>query len=217
MERMTNAEILAADLTDWRKLAQALHARYRIADFPAGAAFVASVAQAAEAAGHHPDLTLTYGTVGVTLSTHEAGRWVTEKDIDLARTISRLAAEHGLTPDPAAVLQVELGLDAAAGGRLGPFWSAVLTGSADHVVHGEVLEPSGQAPSIWFQDTEEHTEPRQRWHLDVWVAPEAAQGRIDAALAAGGVLVDDGAAPSFVVLADPDGNRACICTSLARS
>ena len=84
---------------------------------------------------------------------------------------------------------------------------------------GEVLEPSGQAPSIWFQDaeaTQDSKEPRQRWHLDVWVAPEAAEGRIDAALAAGGVLVDDRQAPSFVVLADPDGNKACICTALDR-
>lgn len=216
MARLTNSEIRAAELADWRKLAQALHARFTIPDFPAGAAFVAAVADAAETAGHHPDLTLRYGVVGVTLSTHEEGSWVTAKDIDLARTISRLAAEHGLTPDPAAVLQVELGLDAASGGRLGPFWSAVLTGSTDHVVHGDVLEPSGQAPSIWFQDTDEHAEPRQRWHLDVWVAPEAAADRIAAALAAGGTLVDDRQAPSFVVLADADGNKACICTSLDR-
>jgi 4a-hydroxytetrahydrobiopterin dehydratase len=219
MGRLTNTEIRAADLADWRKLAQALHARYTIPDFPAGAAFVAAVAEAAEAAGHHPDLTLSYGVVGVRLATHEEGSWVTPKDIGLARTISRLAIEHGLTPDPAAVLQVELGLDTAGNDRLAPFWSAVLTGGPDAVVHGEVLEPSGQAPSIWFQDAEasqDSKEPRQRWHLDVWVAPEAAEGRIDAALAAGGVLVDDRQAPSFVVLADPDGNKACICTALDR-
>ncbi len=213
---MTTPEILAAGLDDWRKLAQALHARYRIGDFPAGAAFVSAVAEAAEAVDHHPDLTLTYGTVGVTLSTHEEGMWVTSKDVDLARTISRIAREHGLEPDPGSVAQVELGLDAAAGDRIGPFWSAVLTGSVDHTVRGDVMDPSGQTPNIWFQSTDEHEEPRQRWHLDVWVAPEAAQGRIDAAVAAGGVVVDDTEAPSFVVLADPDGNKACICTALDR-
>ena len=36
--------------------------------------------------------------------------------------------------------------------------------------------------------------------------------RIDAALAAGGTLVSDAEAPSFWVLADPQGNRACLCT-----
>lgn len=216
MGRLTNSEILAAGLDDWRKLAQALHARYEIPDFPAGAAFVAAVAAAAEEADHHPDLTLTYGHVAVALSTHDEGSWVTERDVDLARTITRLAAEHGLAADPGSVLQVELGLDAASRERIGPFWSAVLTGSADHLIEDTVLDPTGQAPSVWFQTTDEHAEPRQRWHLDVWVAPETAQSRIDAALAAGGVLVDDRAAPSFVVLADPDGNKACICTALDR-
>ena len=41
MEKLSTPEILDAGLGDWRKLAQALHARYRIADFRAGAAFVA--------------------------------------------------------------------------------------------------------------------------------------------------------------------------------
>lgn len=37
--------------------------------------------------------------------------------------------------------------------------------------------------------------------------------RIAAAVAAGGVIVDDSDAPSFTVIADQDGNRACVCTS----
>ena len=40
-----------------------------------------------------------------------------------------------------------------------------------------------------------------------------AEERVAAALAAGGTLVDDEAAPSFWVLADADGNRACVCTA----
>ena len=63
MEKLSTQEILGAGLDDWRKLAQALHARYRIADFRAGAAFVAAVAEAAESAGHHPDLKMTGGSV----------------------------------------------------------------------------------------------------------------------------------------------------------
>jgi 4a-hydroxytetrahydrobiopterin dehydratase len=216
MEHLTTPQILAAGLDDWRKLAQALHARFRIGDFPAGAAFVSEVAQAAEAANHHPDLTLRYGAVDVVLSTHEEGMWVTEKDVDLAHAISDIARRHGLEPTPGVVAQVELGLDTAHRDRLAPFWSALLTGSPDHVLEETVLDPAGQVPNVWFQDTDDHEAPRQRWHLDVWVAPEVAQDRIAAALAAGGVVVDDSAAPSFVVLADPDGNRACVCTALER-
>ena len=44
------------------------------------------------------------------------------------------------------------------------------------------------------------------------VPPELAQSRIDAALAAGGTLLSADEAPAFWVLADAEGNEACICT-----
>lgn len=59
------------------------------------------------------------------------------------------------------------------------------------------------------RETDEHEPPRQRFHLDVWVAPESVEARV----AAGGVVVDDSHAPWFTVIADADGNRACVCTS----
>jgi 4a-hydroxytetrahydrobiopterin dehydratase len=62
----------------------------------------------------------------------------------------------------------------------------------------------------------ERSEPgnviRNRIHLDVDVPPERARLRIDSALAAGGALLSDDAAPSFWVLADPEGNEVCVCT-----
>ncbi|MFI1760772.1 VOC family protein [Streptomyces sp. NPDC020800] len=49
--------------------------------------------------------------------------------------------------------------------------------------------------------------------LDGWVyLLGGLQTRIDAALAVGGTLVSDAEAPSFWVLADPEGNRVCLCT-----
>jgi 4a-hydroxytetrahydrobiopterin dehydratase len=53
---------------------------------------------------------------------------------------------------------------------------------------------------------------RNRIHIDVDVPAEDAGARIDAALDAGGTLLSDRAAPAFWVLADPEGNEACICT-----
>jgi 4a-hydroxytetrahydrobiopterin dehydratase len=44
------------------------------------------------------------------------------------------------------------------------------------------------------------------------VHPAQVQPRIDAAVAAGGTLVSDKEAPSFWVLADPQGNQVCLCT-----
>ena len=217
MDKLSNQDIVDAELADWRKLAQALHARFRIPDYIAAAAFLTEVARAAESADHHPDVKLTYGVVDVSLCTHETGRWVTDKDIALARRISAIAHEHGLDAEPSAVAQLELALDTAHEDGIGPFWSALLTGSTDNKVFDSVFDPTDRVPSLWFQGTDEHEVPRQRWHFDLWLAPETAEARIAAAVAAGGSVVDATEAPSFTVLADPDGNRVCVCTSLDRT
>ena len=216
MDKLSTQEIIDARLDDWRKLAQALHARYRVRDFTAAAAFAAAVAEAAEAAGHQPDLKMTQDVIDVSLCTREDGLWVTDKDIGMARKISEIARQQGLTSEPAAVTQLELALDTADDSRVAPFWSALLTGSPDNKIYDTVFDPTGRVPSLWFQGTGEHQTPRQRWHFDLWLAPEAAEQRIAAAVAAGGSVVYDDEAPSFTLLADPDGNRVCICTYLQR-
>ena len=118
---------------------------------------------------------------------------------------------------PGEVTQVELALDTADDARLGPFWAAVLTGDADGVVADTVFDPTGQLPSLWFQGTEPHEAPRQRWHLDLWVRAGGRRGSDRRRVAAGGTVVDDSEAPSFTVLADPDGNKVCVCTFLDRA
>jgi 4a-hydroxytetrahydrobiopterin dehydratase len=216
VNKLSTQEILDAGLEDWRKLAQALHARYRIMDFNAGAAFVAAVAEMADAASHRPDLKMTDRVVDVSLCTHEDGLWVTQKDIDMARQISEIARQQGLTPQPAAVTQLEIALDTANENGAAAFWSALLTGSPENKIYDSVFDPTGRVPALWFQGTDEHETPRQRWHFDLWLAPEAAEERIAAAVATGGCVVDDSQAPSFTVLADPDGNKVCVCTCLER-
>jgi 4a-hydroxytetrahydrobiopterin dehydratase len=47
-------------------------------------------------------------------------------------------------------------------------------------------------------------------HVDVSVAREHAEGRLQAAVAAGGVVVDDSSAPGAWILADRSGNKVCI-------
>ncbi|MEV3857414.1 VOC family protein [Streptomyces sp. NPDC050095] len=220
-DRLGNPEILAAvadRLGDWRKLAQPLVARYRVPGLGAATAFVTAVGEVAEAAGRVPDMRLGAGFVEVALCTvdGDGGRWVTAADLHLAHSISGIARKHGLRATPADLAQLELGLDATDFELVGPFWSALLTGSPDHVVRDDVMDPDQRVPNVWFQRTDAHETPRQRWHPDLWLAPEEAAPRIEAALAAGGVLVDDSCAPSFTVLADPEGNRVCVCTAQGR-
>ncbi|MEU0132228.1 MULTISPECIES: VOC family protein [unclassified Streptomyces] len=222
MDPVSTPEILARtarDLSDWRKLTQPLAARYRADDDVAGAAFVAAVAQAAAAAGHAvPEIRLGGGLVDVSLFSVDGsgGRWVTDKDLEVAAVISGIARSFELTALPGEVTQLELALDTTDQAVVGPFWAALLTGNADHVAHDTVFDPSDRVPSVWFQPTDAHETPRQRWHMDLWLAPEVADGRIASAVAAGGTLVDGSQAPAFTVLADPEGNKVCVCTAVGR-
>lgn len=215
MEKLTSDQILDAHLDDWRKLAQALQARFLTGDFLTGLAFVTAVTQAAESANHHPDVRLTYPFVDVKLVSHDVSQ-VTQRDIDLARRISEIAREQGIGAEPRALGEVELALDTADLAAVGPFWAALLTGSPDSLTGGDVVDPKERVPLLWFQHTDAHETPRQRFHIDLWVPHDVAEERIAAAVAAGGRVVNDDEAPSFVVLADPEGNKACVCTFLNR-
>lgn len=224
MDVLSTPQVLAAiadGLGDWRRLAQPLAARYRSADPRARAAFAAAVVEAGAAGGHEPaEVRVGRGFVDLALVTVEEAtghRGVTVADLDLAGTATRLAREHGLIPAPGEVAQIELALDTADDTAVSPFWSALLTGEPGNVVHDTVFDPTDRVPSVWFQGTTPHDPPRQRWHLDLWLAPEVAQERIAAAVVAGGTVVDASEAPSFTVLADPDGNHVCVCTALDRA
>jgi 4a-hydroxytetrahydrobiopterin dehydratase len=209
MATLTGRDVAAAGLTDWVLLPQSLQTRLLTGDFATGLRLVERIGAAAEAADHHPDLDLRYPYLDVRLSSHDAGG-VTERDVALARQISELVQTEGVRAAPQAATVLELGLDTPHAAGVRPFWRAVLAmdeqGSGDDVeLHSDGL------PTLWFQRSGAQ-EPRQRFHLDLWVAPEVVQERIAAAVAAGGSLVSDAEAPSFWVLADPEDNKVCLCT-----
>ncbi|HSX67985.1 VOC family protein [Nocardioides sp.] len=201
----------AAGLDDWRHLLNALHARYDPGSYAAGLALVAAIGAAAEELDHHPDLDLRWGHVNVKVTSHDSGG-VTTRDLRLAHRITEIAAAAGAVARPERVQRVEVALDTADWQRIRPFWKALLDGSDNPRLPDEVIDPDGAMPTLWFQGADEHETPRQRFHLDVHVPRDVAETRVAAALAAGGTLVSDADAPGFVVLADPDGNKACVCT-----
>lgn len=80
----------AKRVPEWRIEKDAELAReFRFPDFASALAFVNRIGAIAERANHHPDLTLSWGKVGIRLSTHSAGG-LTHKDFELATTISAL-------------------------------------------------------------------------------------------------------------------------------
>lgn len=65
---------------------------YATGDFATALALANRIGEAAEAADHHPDLTVSYGRLTVRMHSHDV-RALTSRDIRLARTVARLAAE----------------------------------------------------------------------------------------------------------------------------
>ena len=230
MDMLRGEQIAEADLTEWRKLAQGLHARYVIDDFGVGARFVAAVGEAGDTLGHHPRVSIGPGYVDLKLSSDDAiyrddegtehvVEWVTQQDVDLARRITEIAADHKVDADPGSVSVIELGLDTAHPATIAPVWAALLTGNAEAQGRGtpsdEIRDAAGRVPNLWFGDADEHEAPGQRFHIEVYVASEVAEQRIAAALAAGGTVADDSAAPSLTVIADQDGNKGIICVDVS--
>jgi 4a-hydroxytetrahydrobiopterin dehydratase len=77
-------------LPDWRRDGDAIVRDRKLADFAAAMAWVNAIADAAEAANHHPDI-LVHGwnNVALTVTNHSAGG-LTQADFDLAATIDAL-------------------------------------------------------------------------------------------------------------------------------
>lgn len=227
MDMLTGDEIAAAGLADWRKLAQGLHARFRVDDFGAAARFVVAVGEAGDEVGHHPGVAIGSGYVDLKLLTDDAVyraddgteyvvQWPTRQDVDLARRISEVAVAHGVAADPAAVSVLELGLDTGSSATIAPVWATLLTGDPQAQGRGtpgdEVRDATGRVPNLWFGD-EPDAASGQRFHVEVYVPWEAAAQRLADVVAAGGTVVDDSQAPSLVVVADQDGNRGVLCVA----
>ena len=176
-EILNGEDVRAAGIHDWELMHQALQTRFLTGDFATGLALVNRIGAAAEELNHHPDLDLRYPHLNIRLFSHDK-LGVTERDLELARRISAYAAEAGVRADPAAVSVIEIGLDTWDAEEIKPFWRAVL-GLKDHPEYDDELrDDDGDLPTLWFQETEKHDEPRQRFHYDIRVPPLVAPQRI---------------------------------------
>lgn len=191
------------DVDDWRVIAGEPSAYFRTASFAEGLAFLNSVADTI------PDTALSVDLrpagVYVRLPAFDAG---------LARAVSAAARELGLAADPTAPHHVQVALDALVRADLMPFWAALL--GYEEGGPEDLVDPFGITPPFWFQGMDEARTERGRFHIDVSVPHDLAEARVAAAVAAGGRLVTDAYAPSWWVLADAEGNEACVCTWMGR-
>ena len=228
LTRQQISDAVSAD--GWRLAVGVIRTSVRVesltqaADAARVAAGAAGDADASLSADLRPD------RVVLTLQSRQDG-WIGPREIAAAQRISAALRDLELvtgpevgpkSPDGARSVQMlEIAIDALDIPAIRPFWKAVLGYGDEPGADGSdpgagLVDPVGQGPAIWFQQMDEPRPQRNRIHFDVVVPDDETEHRIQAALAAGGRLVYDSEAPAFWVLADPEGNEACVCTWLAR-
>jgi len=201
----------------WRYVLGEFRTEVRTGSLPLAADVAGRAAAVPEAQGHLR-MDVREDRVLLALQTAELGA-VTARDVDLARLITAAAEEFRLTTTAGegdrTVQALEIGIDTMDVALIRPFWKAVL-GYVDEApptcAQNGLVDPFGQGPAIWFQQMDAPRPQRNRLHFDVSVPHDEAHRRIEATIAAGGKLLSDAEAPAFWVLADPEGNEACITT-----
>ena len=78
-----------SQLSGWTLEGKEIRCQKILKDFVEAIAWVNKLVEPAEAAGHHPDIAISYNKVTVSLTTHDAGG-LTQMDFDLAQVISGL-------------------------------------------------------------------------------------------------------------------------------
>jgi len=206
----------------WRLVPGALVTSVPVESLAAGADLAARLAAGV---GHHrgQELRLDVRSDRLIIQLQSANRSaLTAQEIELAHRISAFTSTLGLATaagggagrgHPVQVLEVAI--DAQDILAIRPFWKVIL-GYADEPgdddPDGAIADPAGRGPTVWFQQMDAPRPQRNRLHFDISVPHDEAQPRIAAAIAAGGTLTYDAEAPAFWVLADPEGNEACILT-----
>jgi len=195
----------ADDIDDWVILHGGPTAVFRVGSLQEAARLAAAVAGVP---GLEPRTLLTAASDRLTVKlTREM--WGTEaRHIEVARAISAIAREQGATADRGAVQEVQLAVAAKPEAIDLGFWRTVLGYAELHDDNG--LDPNGQGSTVWMQDLDPAKPLRHAMHIDVSVAREHAEARMQAAVAAGGRVVDESGAPGAWILADRSGNKVCI-------
>jgi 4a-hydroxytetrahydrobiopterin dehydratase len=200
-------EFLQADgLEDWVVLHGGPSAVYLTASLADAAELARAVAQLPGLDGSHAQLTIVSKRLTVRL-TREIWK-IEQEHINLAREISRVAKSLGAVPAPDQVHEVQFAIAAKPDAIDLTFWRAVL--GYDPMLEDNAIDPLGVSSTVWMQDIEEGKALRHAMHIDVSLSKESGQARVDAALEAGGVLVDGSHAPSWWILADRSGNKVCV-------
>ena len=195
----------AQGVEDWVVLHGGPTAAFRVGSLLEAAQLATAVA-AAPGLDERTVMSVTRNHLTVRLTRELRG--TEARHVEVARTVSKIARDHGASGDRAAVQEVQLAIAAKPDAIDLPFWRAVL-GYAE--MEGDnAIDPLGHGSTVWMQDLDPEKPLRHAMHVDVSVAREAIEERLAAAVAAGGRIVDESEAPGTWILADRSGNKVCI-------
>ena len=195
----------ADGLEDWVVLHGGPTAVFRVDSLGAAARLAEAISELPDL-GPRTALTLTGSTLTVRLTRE---MWAVEpQHIALARAISAVAREQGAAADRAAVQEVQVAVAAKPDAIDVDFWRAVL--GYLPVAPDNGIDPLGHGSTVWMQDLDPGKPLKHAMHIDVSVARQHIQARLDEAVAAGGRVVDSSSAPGAYILADRSGNKVCI-------
>lgn len=191
----------APSVPDWRVTATGPQAVFTATSFAHAARLVAPIVAAAEEFGVVPDIDVRAEGVVVRIPNREEdGMPATARAF--AEVVSRAAADGGLTPDPSQVQSVGIYVAQHSRADVRPFFLAAL--GYEPVGDTDAGDRLRCGPQLAFNPITGDTPARGRTHLDIFVPADQARARVDAAIAAGGRLVDDTQAPMWWTLASPD-------------
>jgi 4a-hydroxytetrahydrobiopterin dehydratase len=188
---------------DWRIVQDAACARFRTASLAEGISLAGAIVGLAGDAGPQPHIDIRPDGVTVRLRMDAEGQ-LSEQDVSLAEQISSAAREGGAAAHPASLQNIQVAIDALVISDVLPFWQAVL--GYRQVGPEDLADPDFRGPQFWFQQMDAARPQRNRIHIDLYVPADQAEGRVAAALAAGGTVVRD-RSPDWWTLADPEGNE----------
>jgi 4a-hydroxytetrahydrobiopterin dehydratase len=219
-EKITPAQFHEADgVADWRVVGDGACAFFRTDSLAESARLVQAMSELPDVDARRPDVDIRRDGVTVRLITATDDYYgMSTWDVDLARRISAVARDLGVSGDPAWVQSVLVIPGAPNTAEVMPFWRAALGYEPRSDTPDEdLVDPRGRGPAFWFEPMDEpRADGGGAIHVAVWVPHEQAEARVAAALAAGGRMVRDEFAPAWWTLADAAGNEADIATTMGR-
>ena len=209
-ERITPAQFhRAPDVAAWRVTATGPQAVFAATSLAHAARLVAPTVDAAERAGIDPDIDLRAEAVTVRIPDRDFGG-IPATATQFAADVARAAAELKLVADRTRVQSIGIYVAQHSQTDTRPFFRAAL--GYDDLSDTDAVDPLRCGPQLAFNPITGDASGRGRTHFDVFVPADQAQARVDAALAAGGRLVDESHAPAWWSLASPDNHGVDIAS-----